>query len=234
MVEGLRFQIESSIREIVFGLEDSLVSTLGTVTGIAAGTGSTYVVILSGVVLIFVESLSMSAGSFLSSKSAQEVMEKRIGQDRARLLQRRKKGDRSLHELLKQKKFSASEVRLVTDVLEKEHRQWMKEIERCEHSYAPSLTMSPVKSGVVMGVFYLVGGIFPLMPYFFLPVMDAILPSILITGVILFVLGWSKARIAKTHWMKSALEMTTVSLTAAMIGFVLGRLVSSIFGINLY
>lgn len=227
-------QMEASIREIVFGLEDSLVSTLGTITGIAAGTGSTYVVVLSGIVLIFVEGLSMTAGSYLSSKSAQEVMQKRVKQDRARLLQRTARGDKSLHELLKHKKFSTSEVKTVTDVLEKEHEQWMKEIERCEHSYAPSLTTSPLKSGAVMGVFYLIGGIFPLAPYFFLPAVDAILPSIIITGIVLFLLGAMKSRITKTSWIKSALEITSISLTAAIIGFFLGRLVSSIFGISLY
>ena len=58
-----------SMREIVFGLEDSLVSTLGTITGIAAGTQSQYVVILSGLVLIAVEATSMAAGSYLSTKS---------------------------------------------------------------------------------------------------------------------------------------------------------------------
>lgn len=62
-----------SIREIIFGLEDSLVSTLGAVTGIAAGTDSTYMVVLSGLVLIAVESISMTAGSFLSSEAAQEA-----------------------------------------------------------------------------------------------------------------------------------------------------------------
>lgn len=60
----------SSMREIVFGLEDSLVSTLGTITGIAAGTGSSYVVVLSGLVLIAVEATSMAAGSYLSTKSS--------------------------------------------------------------------------------------------------------------------------------------------------------------------
>ena len=51
---NLQKAMQASIREIVFGMEDSLVSTLGAITGIAAGTGSTYVVILSGIVLIFV------------------------------------------------------------------------------------------------------------------------------------------------------------------------------------
>ena len=58
------------MREIVFGLEDSLVSTLGTITGIAVGTNSQYVVILSGAVLLASEAMSMAAGSYLSSKRA--------------------------------------------------------------------------------------------------------------------------------------------------------------------
>jgi predicted membrane protein (TIGR00267 family) len=63
------------MREIIFGLEDSLVSTMGAITGIAIGTQSTYVVILSGFVLIAAESTSMAAGSYLSSISADEAEE---------------------------------------------------------------------------------------------------------------------------------------------------------------
>jgi predicted membrane protein (TIGR00267 family) len=66
-------EIVDSMREIVFGLEDSLVSTLGTITGIAVGTGSQYIVILSGLVLIASEATSMAAGSYLSTKHAREV-----------------------------------------------------------------------------------------------------------------------------------------------------------------
>lgn len=68
-----RREVAESMREIVFGLEDSFVSTLGAVTGIAAGAQSTYIVVLSGLVLIAVEAVSMSAGSYLSNKSAMEA-----------------------------------------------------------------------------------------------------------------------------------------------------------------
>lgn len=61
------------LREIIFGLEDGTVSTLGVVVGIAAGTNDRYIVILSGLVVIFVESLSMAAGTFLSNKSTLEA-----------------------------------------------------------------------------------------------------------------------------------------------------------------
>ena len=85
-----------------------------------------------------------------------------------------------------------------------------------------------------MGAFYLMGGIFPLLPYFFLPVLDAIIPSIMITGVVLFCLGFGKGKVVRSHPLKSGFEMTLISLTAAMLGYLIGRLVSSYFGIEIY
>ena len=59
----------SHVREIIFGMQDGMVSTLGALTGIAVGTNDYFTVILSGVVIIAVESISMSIGSFTSSAS---------------------------------------------------------------------------------------------------------------------------------------------------------------------
>jgi len=70
---GFNKEVAKSIREIIFGLEDGLVSTLGTLTGVAVGTQNASVVILSGLVLVAVEATSMAAGSYLSSKTAQEA-----------------------------------------------------------------------------------------------------------------------------------------------------------------
>lgn len=61
------------VREIIFGLEDGIVSTLGVLVGIAIGTNSRSTIVLSGLVVIFVESLSMAAGTYLSSKSQLEI-----------------------------------------------------------------------------------------------------------------------------------------------------------------
>lgn len=228
----LRKNVENSIREIVFGAEDSLVSTLGAVTGIAAGTGDTFVVILSGIVLIFVEALSMAAGSYLSSKSAREVYYSRLRQEASRILQERVSDDESVEEMLRRKKFSKAEITTFFEALSRERKLWMKEIQRQEYRFAPGVAIHPVQSGIVMGLFYLSGGIFPLLPYFFLPVMSAIVPSVVLSAIMLFILGFVKAKIAGVHWAKSAAEMMLVSLTAAGMGFAIGRLVSSMFGVN--
>jgi len=63
------------VRSIVFGIEDSLVSTVGLLSGIAVAGISRNNIIVAGVVLIFVEAFSMGAGSFLSEHSAEHYVE---------------------------------------------------------------------------------------------------------------------------------------------------------------
>lgn len=61
-------------RNFVFGAEDSLVSTLGILFGIAsAGEFSRHQIFLAGIIAVVVEATSMGAGSFLSESSAMEL-----------------------------------------------------------------------------------------------------------------------------------------------------------------
>lgn len=177
----LRHIIVDSIREIIFGLEDSFVSTLGTITGIAVVTHSTYVVILSGLVLLAAESTSMGAGSYLSSKTATQARDS-AGR--------------------KQERFQSS---------------------RHEH---------PLRAGFVMFVFYVLGGIVPLGPYFLFPIDTAIPISILLTVFALLGIGIWSAEYTKRPRIRSGLEMAGISLGAALLGIIVGQLVHIYFGVD--
>ena len=180
-MKSFRHLIASSIRELVFGLEDSLVSTLGTITGIAVGTQSTYVVILSGFVLIAAESTSMAAGSYLSSRSAEDAEAETEKED----------GKKIRHE--------------------KSH---------------------PIRGSVIMLFSYILGGFVPLLPYFFLSTKQALIPSVIFTVITLFLVGvWSSNYTKRSH-IRSGLEMVIISLSAAIIGYIIGLLVNHYFGVS--
>ncbi len=70
----MRFN-SSQFRNIIFGSEDSLVSTLGVLFGVASANVEKQTIILTGLIVIAVEALSMGAGSFLSETSANEYDE---------------------------------------------------------------------------------------------------------------------------------------------------------------
>ncbi len=172
--------IAQSIREIVFGLEDSLVSTLGALTGIAVGTHNTFFVILSGFVIIASECTSMAAGSYLSSKSAYET-------------------ERALH------------VRDGKELPEQEN---------------------PIRGAIVMAISYVLGGFVPLAPYFFLPISQAIILSIPLTALVLFLVGVWSSHYTKRSAIRSGIEMTSISLVAALIGYLIALLVNWYFGVS--
>lgn len=60
------------LRNFVFGVEDSLVSTVGLLSGVAIAGMAREDILATGLILILVEAISMSAGSFLSESSAEE------------------------------------------------------------------------------------------------------------------------------------------------------------------
>ena len=60
------------LRNFVFGVEDSLISTVGLLSGVAIADVPRQTILLTGIVLIFVEAFSMGVGSFLSEHSAEE------------------------------------------------------------------------------------------------------------------------------------------------------------------
>jgi VIT1/CCC1 family predicted Fe2+/Mn2+ transporter len=60
-------------RSIIFGIEDSLVSTTGLIVGLSVGTSDKKIVILGGLVAIAIEALSMGAGEYLSDDAVNEA-----------------------------------------------------------------------------------------------------------------------------------------------------------------
>lgn len=72
-MSALRIGDKLFVRNLVFGVEDGLVSTVGLLSGIAMAGVDRETIFLTGVVLIFVEAFSMAAGSFLSEASVEEM-----------------------------------------------------------------------------------------------------------------------------------------------------------------
>ena len=67
----------SLVRNFTFGVEDSLASTVGLLSGIAAANVNNSTIIITGLILIFTEALSMGVGSFLTEESVAEYETKK-------------------------------------------------------------------------------------------------------------------------------------------------------------
>lgn len=71
MVRESNLYSASYLRNFVFGVEDSLVSTVGLLSGVSIAGMGARAILITGIILVFVEAFSMAVGSFLSEHSAE-------------------------------------------------------------------------------------------------------------------------------------------------------------------
>src|SRR3990167_9424905 len=109
--------IRTRLRDAVFGTQDGLISTLGALTGIAAGTGNKEAVVVAGFVIIVVESLSMAAGSYLSSKSQREYLERLLKEEEQEIREEPEKERQEIWEMYRARGYEDREIEIIANRL---------------------------------------------------------------------------------------------------------------------
>lgn len=221
----------SVIREIVFGMEDGLVSTMGAVTGIAAASQDHFIVLLSGVVIIAVESISMGVGSYLSTKSEKEIDERKLFEERHEL---RHYPVEEREELVGMYVTDGWPKKLAEDmatVASKNKKLFLQEMAYRELKVFPDKMEQPFHNGIAMGVAYIIGGGLALLPYLMISdIKTAIIYSIIITLLSLFTLGVLTTTYSKRSWWKAGLEMLLLASVAALFGYAAGQIARHYIG----
>jgi predicted membrane protein (TIGR00267 family) len=218
--------IRSKIRDGVFGTQDGLVSTLGALTGIAAGTQSQAAVVIAGCVIVAVESLSMAAGSYLSSKSQREYLERLLREEEEEIANEPEKEHQEIWEMYRSRGYTDDEIAVIARRLMSDPKLLLEDMAHKELGISPATLEEPLGNAFVMGAAYVVGGLVPIAPYLFLPLHGAMPVSVIGTLAVLFLFGGLKGRIVKQSWWRSGLEMLSVAGLAALAGFLIGRVAS--------
>jgi predicted membrane protein (TIGR00267 family) len=213
------------LREAVFGTQDGLISTLGALTGIAAGTRSGEAVVVAGLVIIIVESLSMGAGSYLSSKSQREYLERLLREEAEEIRSDPEKERQEIWEMYRSRGYADQEIELIAKRLMSNPKLLLEDMAHKELGIAPATLEEPLGNAFVMGTAYVVGGAVPVLPYLLLPIHTAMPVSVLGTLAALFLFGGLKGRVVKQSWWRSGVEMLGVAGLAAAAGFFVGRVV---------
>lgn len=221
--------LATTIREVVFGMEDGMVSTLGSITGIAAATGNHFTVILAGFVIICVESISMAVGSFLSSKSEKEIDEHKLHEERAEIQKYPEEEEKELVEMYVNDGWPQELATQMAAVARENPDMMLTEMAYRELGIIPGNLENPLKNGLFMFVSYIIGGLVPLIPYIVLPIHSAVPISIVVTLVGLFILGAVTTKFSKRSWWKSGLEMLALAAFAAAVGYAVGQLIDYIW-----
>lgn len=225
-VEEKREEIRwlSQIREVVFGMQDGLISTVGFVAGVHGATADNRLVLLAGIVQMIAGAFSMAAGAYLSTKAEREVVEGQVRAEHARYAQEPYIAQEALLTSLEVDGLPRDKAYRVVKLISAERDAFLRTFREKVLGVGAAQERVPVPAALLMGVSFAVGAFIVLAPYFVLTGIRALVTAVGLTVVALFAIGVAKAVLAGTRLLISGLEFLLVAAAAATVGYLLGLL----------
>ncbi|MHA1946881.1 MAG: VIT1/CCC1 transporter family protein [Candidatus Hodarchaeales archaeon] len=229
----------AGVRDLIFGANDGLVSTIAFVTGVfGAVVGAieqsqqSQIILLSAMAELLAGTISMATGSYISSKSELEVFERESQRRKAKKGKTIEEERRELIRFYLTEGFKKEEAEaMAARIIErKELPNSMDTLE--ELGLAPEEIGNPLKAGILTGISFALGALVPILPFAFEAVssVDALIASIVGTVLTLFGVGAMRTIFSRKNWFRSGLEMMAIGTSAAAVTYVIGTLFSMIVG----
>ena len=230
--ESKRIERLSSIREIVFGAQDALVSTFAVVAGLGAAGVGPLVVLLGGLVSAVAGVLAMSIGTFLASRAQRQLYETELERERREIRDHPGEEIAELMAALVGRGMPRPDAVEVARRIARHPNLLLDTLGIFELGLAPQRLGTPVRDAFVMAIAFGVASLVPVLPFLFGRVLPALAVSGALTLVALFIVGIVKARVAGVSAVRSGLEVAVLAAASGGLSFGLGRLASVLLGVD--
>ena len=232
--EARRIERLASIREVVFGAQDGLVSTFAVVAGLAAAGVGPLVVLLGGLVSAVAGVLSMSIGTFLAARAQRQLYEHELDRERREIREHAGEEMAELIAALVGRGMPRGDASEVVRRIARYPELMLSTLSIFELGLVPQRLGTPVRDAFVMAVAFGSAALVPLLPFLASGVLPALALSAGLTLVALFGVGLVKSRVGGVSALRSGLEVVVLAAGSAALSFGLGRIVSLALGVDLH
>jgi len=167
----------------------------------------------------------------MSSKSQREIFDAQIGVERAEVAERPGEAQAELALLFEREGLGEEAARRVAAEIGRDPNVLLRTMVEKELGVTIEEGGSPLQGAVLLAGSFLIAALFPLAPYFFLPVRSALWVSIGLSAVAMFGVGVWKSRLTKRSPIASGLEILVLVAGAAIAGSFFGAILPGLLGI---
>jgi len=215
-----------TLRAVIFGVSDGLVSNLSLVMGVAgAASANPSFILLAGIAGLLAGSFSMAAGEYISMQSQRELFERQIALERAEMEAMPEEEEAELAASYRSKGFTADEAARIA------HRIFQDPATALDHLVREELGLDPDELGSPWGaafgsfVAFAVGAAIPVVPYLFGGGMTILLISLGLSLVALFAVGAGVSLLTGRSLAFSGARQLGIGLAAAVVTYLIGSLI---------
>ena len=213
------------IGDAIYGVNDGLGAIFGIVSGVSGATaGNAQYVLLAGLSGMIASALSMGSGAYLAAKSEREIYHAEIARERE-AIQMNGPEARELLQLYYQVKGLPEEdaIHMVNHIAS-DPEQLLRALAAERLGTNEEALANPLVSATSGALSTAVGAIIPVIPFFFMQGIPAVIAAAIISLAAHFAVGAAKSLITVRSWWSSGLEMTVVGAVEGAVTYGIGIL----------
>ena len=216
----------NALRAAVLGGNDGLVSNFSLVMGIAGATSGQSEVLLAGLAGLLAGALSMALGEWISVKSSQELYENQMALEMEELETNPEGEEKELALIYITKGIPESQAMQMAKEIMLDKGQAHDLLVREELGINPEeMKGSAMEAAVTSFILFAVGAILPVIPFFFVGGMMAVLFSATLSAIGLFIIGAAITLFTGKNVLFSGFRQVAFGLIAAAITFGIGHFI---------
>src|SRR5437762_175558 len=213
----------SWVADAIYGVNDGLGAVFGIVSGVAGATNNQqHFILISGLAGMIASSLSMGAGAYLAVKSEAEVYEAEIAREKAEVEENPEEEIEEMSLFYQLQGFSPEESQKMAERLAEQPDQMVQAMAQSELGLSEHRFPNPWKSSASAAISTAIGAFIPIVPFFFMSGIAAVITAFAVSIVAHFIVGALKSLITIRSWWASGLEMTVVGVIEAAVTYGLG------------
>jgi VIT1/CCC1 family predicted Fe2+/Mn2+ transporter len=221
------FTASEVVRDAVIGMSDGLTVPFALAAGLTGAVSSTHIIVTAGLAEIAAGSIAMGLGGYLAAKSDAEHYLKEREREKREVVEIPHEEMREVAEVFQAYGLTHEETWPIVQALRKQPKNWIDFMMRFELGLEKPNPHRALASASTIAGAYVAGGFIPLAPYIFTPSPSlALLISVVVTLLALFVFGFVKGRFTGTKPLRSALQTALIGSCAAGAAFLIARLIS--------
>jgi VIT1/CCC1 family predicted Fe2+/Mn2+ transporter len=223
---------QRSIREIVFGAQDGVLTTLGIVSGVGGASADRATIVITGSLALLVGALSMGAGEFLGSRAERDVVQNAIDFEQWEMATMPEEEFAEQVAYYGMKGFTDDEATMIVRRLEKNPEIWLSEMVRDEFG----IDLREAESGGLRGTIamagsFALGAALPVLPYALgIPLDGARWSALALSVATLFGIGFFAGKLGARSPIRKGLEIVAVGAIIFGISWAVGHFIPPLFG----
>ena len=225
--EEKHFRSSDLVTDIVIGMSDGLTVPFALAAGLSGAVNSSGIVVTAGIAEIVAGSIAMGLGGFLAGRTEADHYASELKREYDEVERVPDQEKQEVMEVFADFGLPLKLQKEVADEMAKDTDKWVDFMMRYELGLEKPQANRATQSAVTIGLSYIVGGIIPLSPYFFVAnSQTALYYSCAITLVCLFVFGYFKSRVTGQPAVSGAFKVLFIGALAAAAAFVIAKWVS--------